>query len=88
MKYYLLLGRCDLDIQWLELDAKGGHVRHNQMIPVRIYKEMPVGYVGPAKGYTVNAKFAPLTLEVPAGQWLQICGPATLPTEGMVAILP
>lgn len=87
-KRYLLLGRTSIDVRWLEIDARCGHVTHCDVVPVRLYKEMPHGYVGPAKGYTVNATFAPMSLAVEPGTWLQIVPEEKLPAHQLTALLP
>lgn len=87
-KRYLLLGRTEVDVRWLEIDARCGHVTHTCIIPVRLYKEMPHGYVGPAKGYTVNANFSPMSLDVEPGTWLNIVPEEKLPPTMLTALLP
>ena len=85
--HFLLLGRTELDVTWLRLNSAGQQFTTRQIVPVKIYIEMPTGYVGPAKGTTINGKFSPLTLEVPAGQFLPIIPTGKLPpTELTVTI--
>lgn len=88
MKRYLFLGTGQLDIKWLEIDSEGKSTTHHQSVPIKIYTEMPTGYVGPAKGYTINAQFAPFSMEVPAGQWLTIVPETKLPQNIATITLP
>ena len=52
MKRYLLLGRTSVDVTWLRMNSTGQQYHQRQIVPVKIYIEMPFGYVGPAKGTT------------------------------------
>jgi hypothetical protein len=88
MKRFLMLGTTQLDIKWLEIDHKGGHVTQWQQVPVKIYVEMPHGYVGPAKGMTINAELSPLQLEVAKDQWLTIVPEEKLPANVLTVTLP
>ena len=83
MKRYLCLGHTSVDVRFLEMDTKSSQVVHHQVIPVKVFIEMPVGYTGPAKGYTVNANFAPMSLEVEPGQWLTIVPEDKLPATAL-----
>lgn len=83
-----MLGRTEIDVRYLEIDHKGRQVVLRDMIPVRVYVPMPTGYTGPAKGYTVQANFAPIAIEIPQGQWLTIVPEEKLPATELVITLP
>lgn len=88
IKRYLKLGETELQVKWLEINSEGRSTTHYQSVPVKIFVEMPHGYVGPAKGMTVNAQFDPLSLEVPSGQYLNILSANKKPADGLTITLP
>lgn len=79
MKRFLCLGSCDLDVTFLEMGDNGRHVTQRQIVTVRLYREMPFGYTGPANGGTINAQFSPMSLTIEKGQWLTIVPESKMP---------
>lgn len=87
MKRYLHLGTTQVDVKWLFTDSKGATTTMHQMIDMRVYREMPDGWIGPAKGSIVSFEFAPIQLDVPAGQHLTIVPEGKMPDHIATFIL-
>lgn len=81
MNRYLHIGTADVDITWLKMTPKG-NMTLRTIIPVRLYEPLPEGYIGPSKEIQINGQFAPITLKVPAGQWITIVPQHKMPPNG------
>jgi hypothetical protein len=78
VKRFLLLGEAQLDVKWL-LIKPTGNVTMRQIIPAKLYMEMPQGFVGTTKGFIVNVQLSAISLEVEADTHLAVVPDHKLP---------